>query len=141
MKFLHWHPIILSVSALSIAIAVLVFHYKNDTSEPNIVGIEEITMAETLKGTWVVDGFDEFVIIISEGQIVVSQGDVPLWIGSFNTNMPMTDEFIVTSNRNPNVELPYINTDTLTLDFLYKDGVLLYVDPVLQVGLDFRKEF
>jgi hypothetical protein len=96
-------------------------------------------MANSFIGEWHVEYFDEFEMTITEGKIVIKQGDVILWAGTFNTDIPADGEFSVISERDPDANLPYIEKTTMSLEFPYSNGELTYVDPVLQAGLDFTK--
>lgn len=110
-----------------------------EETDSTLVGIEDFAMADTLEGVWGVKGFEEFEIVIGEGQIMVKQGSVDLWVGTFNSDMPAVGDFTVVSERDPEAHLPYIEEETLSLEFPFSNGVLTYTDPVLEASLDFTK--
>lgn len=85
-------------------------------------------------GTWVFaingkpsDAFDEFKAVIADGTIEVKQGETTLWAGTFNTDMPTRDTFVVMSKRDPNANLPYAGSND-HLAFPYANGVLTYTE-------------
>lgn len=101
--------------------------------------IKENEAIREFQGEWEVPNWDEFKLTITNGRIVVKQGDIDLWVGTFNTNMPAEGEFVMVSERDPDADLPYIDADTETLEFPFNRGVLMYIDPVLHDGLEFTK--
>lgn len=113
----------------------------SQSEEQNVLeAVEEVSVASEWEGVWIFEFMpDEFMITIGDEKITVMQGNTALWIGTFNTNTPMGDDIVITSQRDPEAYLPYITAGTKTLDFLYNDGVLLYIDPVLETALDFKK--